>query len=168
MQITRRDFMKISGAAVGGLALGGLGFDLAPVEAQAQMLKIRWAKESTTIPVLRKDFIIDEAQVYESRLAGADAILLIVRALEDRELIDLLHLARELGLQALVEVHNAEETERALKTEAKVIGINNRDLDTFKVDLQTTIKLHKKFPKLKERIVISESGIATITISGSI
>jgi indole-3-glycerol phosphate synthase len=126
---------------------------------QGKLEYLKSAKESTTIPVLRKDFIIDEAQVYESRLAGADALLLIARVLEDADLVNLLKLTEELGMQALVEVHSAGEVERILKTGAKVIGINNRDLDTFKADLQTTVKLIKKFPKLKERIVISESGI---------
>lgn len=126
---------------------------------QGKIDYIKSAKESTTIPILRKDFIIDESQVYEARIAGADALLLIVRVLSDEELVNLLALTEKLGMQALVEVHNAEEVERVLKTDAKVIGINNRDLDTFKVDLQTTVKLMKKFPKLKKRIVISESGI---------
>ncbi|MFH1684503.1 MAG: indole-3-glycerol phosphate synthase TrpC [Candidatus Margulisiibacteriota bacterium] len=120
---------------------------------------LKAAKESTTIPILRKDFVIDESQIYETRIAGADALLLIVRVLSDDELISLLALTEKLGMQALVEAHNAEEVERVLKTDAKIVGINNRDLDTFKVDLQTTVKLLKKFPKLKKRMVISESGV---------
>ncbi|MFH1684027.1 MAG: indole-3-glycerol phosphate synthase TrpC [Candidatus Margulisiibacteriota bacterium] len=128
---------------------------------QGKLEYLKSAKESTTIPVLRKDFIIDESQVYEARIAGADALLLIVRILSDEELVRLLKLTEELEMQALVEVHNAEEVERVLKTDAKIIGINNRDLDTFKVDLQTTVKLLKKFPKLEKRSVISESGIET-------
>lgn len=128
---------------------------------QGKLDHLKAAKESTTIPILRKDFIIDEAQVYESRIAGADALLLIARVLNDPELDQLIKLAEELGMQALVEVHSAEEVARVLKTKAKIIGINNRDLDTFEVDLQTTVNLIKKFPKLKDRIVISESGILT-------
>ncbi|MFH1576459.1 MAG: indole-3-glycerol phosphate synthase TrpC [Candidatus Margulisiibacteriota bacterium] len=128
---------------------------------QGKLEYLKAAKESTTIPVLRKDFIIDEAQVYEARIAGADAILLIARVLSDDELVKFLKLTQELGLQALVEVYSAEEIERALKTEAKIIGINNRDLDTLKVDLRNTVKLMKKFPELKKRIVISESGVGS-------
>jgi indole-3-glycerol phosphate synthase len=120
---------------------------------------LKLAKESTTIPVLRKDFIIDECQILESRLAGADAVLLIARVLEDPQLSRLLELTESMEMQALVEVHNAEEVERVLKTPARIIGINNRDLNTFQVDLQNTVNLVKKFPKLKERIVIAESGI---------
>lgn len=128
---------------------------------QGKLEYLKAAKESTTIPILRKDFVIDESQIYEARIAGADALLLIVRVLSDEELVNLLGLTEKLGMQALVEVHNAEEVKRVLKTDAKIVGINNRDLDTFKVDLQTTVKLLKKFPKLKKRIVISESGIET-------
>jgi indole-3-glycerol phosphate synthase len=122
---------------------------------------LKLAKESTTIPVLRKDFIIDECQVIESRLAGADALLLIARVLEDSQLFRLLELTESMEMQALVEVHNAQEVERVLKTPARIIGINNRDLDTFQVDLRSTSDLIQKFPKLKERIVIAESGIET-------
>lgn len=135
---------------------------------QGRLEYLKAAKESTTIPVLRKDFIIDEAQVYESRLAGADALLLIVRALKDRELTRLLKLTEELGMQALVEVHDETEARRALKAGAAIIGINNRDLDTFKVDLRTTVALLSKLPQLKDRIVISESGIATRVDVGTV
>ena len=128
---------------------------------QGKLPDLEFAKQSTTIPVLRKDFIIDEAQVYESRIAGADALLLIARILNDSELNKMIELTKELGMQALVEVHNAEEVERVLKAGAKIIGINNRDLDTFKVDPQNTVDLIKKFPKLRDRIIISESGIFT-------
>ncbi len=128
---------------------------------QGKLEYLKAAKDSTTIPILRKDFIIDEAQIYESRIAGADAVLLIVRVLDDSKLAKMLKLAEELGMQALVEVHNAKELERALKTQAKIIGINNRDLDSLQIDLQNTPRLVQQFPKLKERIVISESGIKT-------
>ena len=128
---------------------------------QGKLEHLKAAKDSTIIPILRKDFIIDESQVYESRIAGADALLLIARVLEDASLVELIKLTELLGMQVLVEVHNTEEVERALKTEAKLIGINNRDLDTFKVDMKTTLQLMQKFPKLKDRMVISESGIKT-------
>ena len=120
---------------------------------------LKEAKDSTTVPVLRKDFIIDESQVYESRINGADAILLIVRILTDEQLIKLMDLALGLKLRCLVEVHNEAELERALKTDAEIIGINNRDLDTLAVDSHNTIRLLEKFPQAKERIVVSESGI---------
>jgi len=126
---------------------------------QGKLDYLKLAKESTTIPILRKDFIVDESQIYEARIGGADAILLIVRILTDEELVNFLKLTHELGMNALVEIHNAAEVERVLKTEAKIIGINNRDLETFKVDHQNTVKLIEKYPELKNRIIISESGI---------
>ncbi|OGC21345.1 hypothetical protein A2291_07595 [candidate division WOR-1 bacterium RIFOXYB2_FULL_42_35] len=126
------------------------------------------AKQAVNLPVLRKDFIIDEAQVYEARIAGADAVLLIVKLLNlpagrqgVKLLEDLLKLIEDLGMQALVETHHEAEVEIALKVGAGIIGINNRDLDTFKVDFNATLKLVEKFPELKERILISESGIET-------
>ncbi|HDP70306.1 MAG TPA: indole-3-glycerol phosphate synthase TrpC [Actinobacteria bacterium] len=111
----------------------------------------------TSIPVLRKDFIFDEYQIYESRVAEADAVLLIVAILTDKILIKLLNLAREMGLDALVETHTEEEIERALKSGAEIIGINNRDLNTFKVDITKSIKLSHLIPP--DKIVVSESGI---------
>ena len=117
--------------------------------------------KAVNLPILRKDFIIDESQVYEARIAGADAVLLIVRILTDSQLVNLLALVRKLGMQSLVEAHNADEVKRALKTEARIIGINNRDLDTLKVNLDTTVNLLNQFPKLRGRIVVSESGIKT-------
>jgi indole-3-glycerol phosphate synthase len=122
---------------------------------------LKEVKDPTTIPVLRKDFIIDAAQIYESRVAGADAILLIVRLLSDAQLAEYLDLARELQLSCLVEAHDEREVERALHSSAEIIGLNNRDLDTLQVDLQTSHRLLDKYPELKARIVISESGIKT-------
>ena len=128
---------------------------------QGQLEHIKAAKDSTTLPILRKEFILDEAQIYEARIAGADAVLLIVKLLNAKLLNCYIVLAEELGMQALVETHNAEEVEIALQSSAKIIGINNRDLDSLKIDLNITIALLKQFPQLKERIVISESGIKT-------
>jgi len=122
---------------------------------------LKEVKDPTTIPVLRKDFIIDAAQVYESRVAGADAILLIVRLLSDAQLAEYLDLARTLQLSCLVETHDEREVERALKSDAEIIGLNNRDLDTLAVDLQTSHRLLDKFPELRARVVIAESGIKT-------
>ena len=110
-------------------------------------------------PLLRKDFVIDEYQVWESRAAGADAILLIVSILADPLLADLQAAAKGLGLAALVEVHTAEELDRALAVDARVIGINNRDLRTFETHLETTLALAPSIPP--GPIVVSESGFFT-------
>jgi len=126
---------------------------------QGKLEDLKAAKESTTVPVLRKDFIIDEAQIYESRMAGADALLLIARILDQVTLNAFIKLTERLGMQALVEVHNADELKRALSTGAKFIGINNRDLDTLEVELQNTLRLLNEFPEVKKKLVIAESGI---------
>ncbi len=114
-------------------------------------------KDRVSIPVLRKDFIIDEYQVYESAVSGADAILLIARILTQEELTDYLAIAREVGLECLVEVNNEEEVEKALKSHAVIIGINNRDLSTFRVDFSKTERLIRLIPENK--VIVSESGI---------
>lgn len=111
------------------------------------------------LPLLRKDFIIDEYQVYESRVSGADALLLIVAALPKDELKRLLGLSYSLGMSALVEVHDEKELETALDIGARIIGVNNRDLKTFKTDLETTERLAPYVPK--DRVLVSESGINT-------
>ena len=118
---------------------------------------LREIKEEVSLPLLRKDFIFDEYQVYESRAAGADALLLIARVLEKKEIEDFLDLSHDLSMSCLVEVHDEEELEKVLSTKAKLIGINNRDLKTFKTDIKTTLNLAIKIPK--DRIVVSESGI---------
>jgi indole-3-glycerol phosphate synthase len=109
------------------------------------------------IPLLRKDFILKPYQVFESCAWGADAMLLIVAILDDNELEELLSLSHALGMQCLVEVHNRNELERALACDARIIGINNRDLDTMKVDINVTRQLRPPIPR--GRIVVSESGI---------
>jgi indole-3-glycerol phosphate synthase len=114
-------------------------------------------RQVVNIPLLRKDFIYDEYQVYESAAYGADAILLITSILEKGQLELLLELGRSLGLDCLVEVHNEEELMAALLAGAAIIGINNRDLDTFSVDINTTRRLRLLVPA--EYIVVSESGI---------
>lgn len=114
-------------------------------------------KEVVQLPLLRKDFIFDPYQVYESRAYGADALLLIAAILSQRQLKELISLSHGLGLKCLVEVHNEGELERAIITEAEIIGINNRDLNTFTVDINTTRRLRPLVPE--EKIVVSESGI---------
>ena len=108
-------------------------------------------------PLLRKDFITDPYQIYESRAYGADSLLLIVAILSSQKLKALLELSHELGMNCLVEVHNEAEVEIALRSGARIIGINNRDLKTFAVDLATTESLRPLIPK--DKIVVSESGI---------
>ena len=114
-------------------------------------------REACLLPLLRKDFIIDPYQVYEARAIGADCILLIVAALGDAQLHDLAGLANYLGMDVLIEVHNQEELDRALRLNSRLIGINNRDLHTFTTRLETTLDLLKWIPK--KHIVVSESGI---------
>ncbi len=111
------------------------------------------------LPVLRKDFVLEEVQIYEAAAVGADAVLLIVAALTDDELQSLLDVAAACQLDALVEVHTLEELDRALATEATIIGINNRDLTTFQVDLATTERLSEQVPA--GVLLVSESGIRT-------
>jgi indole-3-glycerol phosphate synthase len=110
-----------------------------------------------TIPLLRKDFIIDEYQVYESALNGADAILLIAHILTQEELNRYFSIAKELGMDVLVEVHNEEEVEKAVNSSASIIGINNRDFSNFEVDINKTQRLIRLIPENK--IIVSESGI---------
>jgi indole-3-glycerol phosphate synthase len=114
------------------------------------------------VPLLRKDFLIDPYHIYEARAYGADALLLIVAALDDAQLQQLLDLTEELGMEALVEVHDEAELERALKVSATLIGVNNRDLRTFEVDLATTERLLQQLPVCERPISISESGIRTL------
>jgi len=115
------------------------------------------ARAACSLPVLRKDFTIDPWQVYESRALGADCILLIVAALETARLQELHGLAREIGLDVLVEVHDEQELERALLCDAGLIGVNNRDLHRFTTDLGTSERLRPLIPK--EKIMVTESGI---------
>ena len=119
---------------------------------------LRTVKTTVDLPVLRKDFVFDEYQVYESAVAGADAILLIVAVLDDETLARLRRVAEdELGMDALVEVHTSEEMKRAVASGATLIGVNNRDLRTFEVSLQTSLSLAREAPS--EALLISESGL---------
>lgn len=120
---------------------------------------VKQVSERFNVPVLTKDFIIDEWQIYEARYNGASAVLLIVAILDDKELKRLYELACRLDLDCLIEVHDEKELKRALAVNAEIIGINNRDLTNFKVDLKTCENLIPKVPK--DKIIVAESGIQT-------
>ena len=121
---------------------------------------LKQARASCSLPVLRKDFIIDAYQVYESRVMGADCILLIAACLDDAQMKSFEALASSLDMAVLVEVHDEAELERALKLKTPLVGINNRNLNTFEVSLETTLTLMGKVPA--ERIVVTESGISSL------
>ena len=114
-------------------------------------------RDAANLPLLRKEFVVDAYQIYEARAAGADAVLLIVSLLTKEALRDYISLTAELGLAALVEIHTGKELEQAMKVDARIIGINNRNLKTFKTDLKTTFDLVRDISK--DRIIVSESGI---------
>lgn len=126
---------------------------------QGELADLTRVRDAVTIPCLRKDFILDERQVWEARGAGADAVLLIVRILDDEPLRALRELAEDLGMSALVEVHDADEMDRALDSGAAILGINNRDLSTFRTDLDVTLGLLDRVPH--DAVLVSESGIRT-------
>lgn len=126
---------------------------------QGELAFLEQARTACSLPVLRKDFMIDEYQIYQSRVAGADCILLIVAALEQSRLADLTGCALETGLDVLVEVHDGAELERAMAQEGVLLGINNRNLKTFETRLDTTTGLLDRIPR--GRLVITESGIHT-------
>ena len=117
------------------------------------------AREASGLPVLRKDFVVDPFQIYEARVIGADAVLLIVRTLTDAELRSMLALSRELGMTALVETHSGDEVRRSLDAGASVIGVNNRDLDTLVTDIRLCLELRSLVPR--DCVYVAESGIST-------
>ena len=118
---------------------------------------LREARAACALPVLRKDFIVDAYQLYESRVLGADCVLLIAAALDDVQLSEYAFIASELGLDVLVEVHDLDELERSLPLPSRLLGITNRNLKTFDVSLQTTLELQPMVPK--DRVLVTESGI---------
>ena len=126
---------------------------------QGKLEFIPKVKKVTTIPLLRKDFIFDEYQIYESRANEADAILLIAAILDKNQAKEYLHFAKELGLSVLFEVHDLKELDMALYIDADIIGINNRNLKTLKIDVNNTFEIKKEIPS--DKIIVSESGIKT-------
>lgn len=156
--ILRRDFYPQELAKIYTLA-GAAALSVLTEERffQGHPQYIELARQASPLPVLRKDFIIDAYEIWVSRALGADAVLLIVAALEQEQLKEYLKLASELGMAALIETHTEDEIERALSAGAKIIGINNRDLKTLRVDLTTTLKLRPLIPE--GILVVSESGI---------
>ncbi|MDE3179584.1 MAG: indole-3-glycerol phosphate synthase TrpC [Acidobacteriota bacterium] len=126
---------------------------------QGSLGNLRQAREAGGLPVLRKDFILDEYQVYESVASGADALLLIVAALPDRTLRDLAGLCSRLKIAALVEAHSADEIERAVEAGARIVGVNNRDLKTLQVNLAASLELRERIPP--GCLAVAESGIRT-------
>lgn len=120
---------------------------------------LRDVSQAVCIPILRKDFIVDKYQIYEAKALGASAILLIVAILDEKDLINYISLASELRMHCLVETHSIEEAKMAINVNANIIGINNRDLNTFEVDLNTTNTIAKIIPK--DKLIVSESGIHT-------
>ena len=150
----RRREIALSYEAAGASALSVLTEERYFLGSIADLTEVRHA---VTVPVLRKDFIVDEYQVYESVAAGADALLLIVAILPQDDLVRLLHLCSQIRVAALVEVHTEEELHRAADAGAGIIGINNRDLKTLEINLETSLRLRSKIPS--GCIAISESGI---------
>ena len=158
--VIREDFNPAAIAAsyqIGGAACMSVLTDADFFQGHEDYLQ--QARAACNLPVIRKDFIVDTYQVYESRAIGADCILLIVACLEDQKMQDLAQLAEDLGMDVLVESHDAQELARALKLSTPLVGINNRNLHTFDLTLQTTFDLLAMMPE--DRIVITESGIHT-------
>ena len=158
--VLRRDFETVSLAA-GLERAGAVALSVLTEEEffQGSLTDLHEARKTVSIPVLRKDFIFDPWQVWEARANDADSFLLIVAILSDTELRELIKLGRELTMEPLVEVHSAEELARALDAGARILGVNNRDLRTFDLRMETSLELIERIPD--GRIAVSESGLRT-------
>ena len=131
-----------------------------PFYFNGSLYDLEKVRKSVRLPILRKDFTVDKVQILEAKAYGADIVLLIVRMLSEKELREFIEFSQELSLSPLVEVFNLEEAKVALDSGAEIIGINNRDLETFKVDIKRTKELAPKIKELGAKFVISESGIS--------
>ena len=156
--VLRREFEPVS-LARGFEQAGAAALSVLTEEEnfQGALAHLRDARAAVSLPVLRKDFIVDPWQVWEARAANADSFLLIAAALDDAALAGLLNLGRELGMEALVEVHTAEELERVLAAGARILGVNNRNLHTLEVRVETSLELAGMIPE--DRVAVSESGL---------
>jgi len=158
--VLRNDFDARSlGASLAAAGAAALSVLTEEEFFQGSLTNLRTARAAVGIPVLRKDFIFDPWQVWEARSVDADSFLLIVAILSDAQLRELLAAGRELGMEPLVEVHTREELDRALAAGARIVGVNNRDLRTFTVTLETSLNLIREIPR--ECIAVSESGLRT-------
>jgi len=158
--VLRSDFdAKSLGVALVGAGAAALSVLTEEDFFQGSLANLRVTRAAVEVPVLRKDFIFDAWQVWEARSVNADSFLLIAAILSDAELAELLAAGRELGMEPLVEVHTREELQRALRAGARIIGVNNRDLRTFDVHLQTSFDLSQEIPR--DCVAVSESGLRT-------
>jgi indole-3-glycerol phosphate synthase len=146
-----RDYQKGGAAAISVLT--------EPYWFQGKDSYLEEIRRAVTLPIIRKDFVVDEYMIYEAKIMGADAVLLICAILSDEELKRFFHIADSLGLTALVEAHDRQEVERAIKAGARLIGVNNRDLHTFTVDINNSIRFRRDVPE--DILFVSESGIKT-------
>lgn len=158
--LLRRDFEPVKIAQV-FRAYGARALSILTDEKffQGKLSYIDKVKKEVYLPILRKDFIIDKYQIYESKLCGADAVLLIADLLSRSELFQFLEICKNLAMDAVVEIHNEEDLNKSLSVDSQIIGINNRNLHTLKVDLETTSNLIRSIPE--DKTIISESGIKT-------
>jgi len=156
--VLRRDFEPVA-LARGFEGAGAAVLSVLTEEEnfQGALAHLRDARAAVRLPVLRKDFIVDASQVWEARAANADSFLLIAAALDNQALTELLALGRELGMEPLVEVHTADELERVLAVDARIIGVNNRNLHTLEVRVETSLELVEMIPQ--DCIAVSESGL---------